>query len=40
MGPIATAKLIIEAYLMQDLKAKLLIGMDVLGPEGISMNFD
>lgn len=29
----AAAKLIIEVYLVDDLKAQLLIGIDVMGPE-------
>lgn len=40
IGPQATAKLTIEAYLVQDLEAKLPAGIDVLGPEGFILNFD
>jgi hypothetical protein len=33
------AKLTIEAHLVDNLKAQLLIGMDVLGPEGFTLDF-
>ncbi|KAJ5578389.1 uncharacterized protein N7459_007353 [Penicillium hispanicum] len=38
-GQRATAKLTIEAHIVQNLKAKLLIGNDVLGPEGFILDF-
>lgn len=40
IGPKATAKLTIEAHLVPNLKAKLLIGTDVLIPEGFKLDFD
>lgn len=39
LRPKAIAKLIIEVYLVPDLKAKLLIGIDILGPKGVTLNF-
>lgn len=39
-GPENAACIHIEAHLVENLKAKLLIGMDVIGHEGFRLDFD
>ncbi|KAJ5689576.1 hypothetical protein N7462_003968 [Penicillium macrosclerotiorum] len=39
-GPTATAELAVEAHLMDSLRAKLLVGIDVMGPHRFKLDFD